>query len=68
MSERGIKWACKYCTYKNWPSAIKCTMCGAQKPTGIIAEDPFKSDSSDVGRDWILPALNFVMDFVMSRL
>lgn len=52
MSERGIKWACKYCTYKNWPSAIKCTMCGAQKPTGIIAEDPFKSDSSDIGRDW----------------
>ncbi|EPQ16806.1 Ubiquitin thioesterase ZRANB1 [Myotis brandtii] len=23
MSERGIKWACEYCTYENWPSAIK---------------------------------------------
>nr|5AF6_F Chain F, TRABID [Homo sapiens]5AF6_G Chain G, TRABID [Homo sapiens]5AF6_H Chain H, TRABID [Homo sapiens]5AF6_I Chain I, TRABID [Homo sapiens]5AF6_J Chain J, TRABID [Homo sapiens] len=33
MSERGIKWACEYCTYENWPSAIKCTMCRAQRPS-----------------------------------
>ncbi|XP_053168923.1 ubiquitin thioesterase ZRANB1 [Hemicordylus capensis] len=53
MTERGIKWACEYCTYENWPSAIKCTMCRAQRPTGtIITEDPFKSGSSDGGRDW----------------
>ncbi|XP_062988868.1 ubiquitin thioesterase ZRANB1 [Elgaria multicarinata webbii] len=53
MTERGIKWACEYCTYENWPSAIKCTMCRAQRPSGtIITEDPFKSGSSDVGRDW----------------
>ncbi|KAM8783525.1 ubiquitin thioesterase ZRANB1 isoform 2-T3 [Rhynchonycteris naso] len=53
MSERGIKWACEYCTYENWPSAVKCTMCRAQRPSGaIITEDPFKSGSSDVGRDW----------------
>lgn len=53
MSEHGIKWACEYCTYENWPSAIKCTMCRAQRPSGtIITEDPFKSGSSDVGRDW----------------
>ncbi|XP_053778481.1 ubiquitin thioesterase ZRANB1 [Desmodus rotundus] len=53
MSERGLKWACEYCTYENWPSAIKCTMCRAQRPSGtIITEDPFKSGSSDVGRDW----------------
>ncbi|XP_075390064.1 ubiquitin thioesterase ZRANB1 isoform X1 [Tenrec ecaudatus] len=53
MSERGMKWACEYCTYENWPSAIKCTMCRAQRPSGtIITEDPFKSGSSDVGRDW----------------
>ncbi|XP_036121776.1 ubiquitin thioesterase ZRANB1 isoform X1 [Molossus molossus] len=53
MSERGIKWACEYCTYENWPSAIKCTMCRAQRPSGtIITEDPFKSGSSDVGRGW----------------
>ncbi|XP_029466473.1 ubiquitin thioesterase ZRANB1 [Rhinatrema bivittatum] len=53
MTEHGIKWACEYCTYENWPSAIKCTMCRAQKPSGaIITEEPFKSSSSDVGRDW----------------
>ncbi|XP_032081924.1 ubiquitin thioesterase ZRANB1 [Thamnophis elegans] len=53
MTDRGIKWACEYCTYENWPSAIKCTMCRAQRPSGtIITEDPFKSTSSDVGRDW----------------
>ncbi|NWV24345.1 ZRAN1 thioesterase, partial [Malurus elegans] len=53
MTERGIKWACEYCTYENWPSAIKCTMCRAQRPSGtIITEDPFKSGSSDISRDW----------------
>ncbi|XP_054030617.1 ubiquitin thioesterase ZRANB1 [Melanerpes formicivorus] len=53
MTERGMKWACEYCTYENWPSAIKCTMCRAQRPSGtIITEDPFKSGSSDIGRDW----------------
>lgn len=53
MTECGIKWACEYCTYENWPSAIKCTMCRAQRPNGtIITEDPFKSGSSEVGRDW----------------
>ncbi|NWU43427.1 ZRAN1 thioesterase, partial [Hylia prasina] len=53
MTERGIKWACEYCTYENWPSAIKCTMCRAQRPSGtIITEDPFKSGTSDIGRDW----------------
>ncbi|NXW78636.1 ZRAN1 thioesterase, partial [Hirundo rustica] len=53
MTERGSKWACEYCTYENWPSAIKCTMCRAQRPSGtIITEDPFKSGSSDIGRDW----------------
>ncbi|XP_038599700.1 ubiquitin thioesterase ZRANB1 [Tachyglossus aculeatus] len=53
MSERGPKWACEYCTYENWPSAIKCTMCRAQRPSGtIITQDPFKGGSSDGGRDW----------------
>lgn len=45
MSELAAKWACEYCTYENWPSAIKCTMCRAQRPSGgaIITEEPFKS-------------------------
>ncbi|KAL7869763.1 hypothetical protein AOLI_G00137510 [Acnodon oligacanthus] len=46
MTELGMKWACEYCTYENWPSAIKCTMCRAQRPSGtIITEEPFKSGS-----------------------
>ncbi|MBN3324529.1 ZRAN1 thioesterase, partial [Atractosteus spatula] len=54
MTELGIKWACEYCTYENWPSAIKCTMCRAQRPNGtIITEDPFKSSSSlESSREW----------------
>ncbi|KAM4033013.1 ubiquitin thioesterase ZRANB1 isoform 2-T4 [Anomaloglossus baeobatrachus] len=50
MTEHGIKWACEYCTYENWPSAIKCTMCRAQRPSGaIITEEPFNSSAPNVG-------------------
>ncbi|XP_077585154.1 ubiquitin thioesterase zranb1-B [Stigmatopora nigra] len=45
MTELVVKWACEYCTYENWPSAIKCTMCRAQRPSAgsIITEEPFKT-------------------------
>lgn len=47
MTDFQPKWSCEYCTYENWPSAIKCTMCRAQRPTGpIITEEPFKSSPS----------------------
>lgn len=47
MTDFQPKWSCDYCTYENWPSAIKCTMCRAQRPTGpIITEEPFKSSPS----------------------
>jgi len=26
------KWMCDYCTYSNWPSSAKCTMCRGNKP------------------------------------
>lgn len=54
MTELGLKWACEYCTYENWPSAIKCTMCRAQRPSAtIITEEPFKSSPSvDGSREW----------------
>ncbi|KAG5855350.1 hypothetical protein ANANG_G00048170 [Anguilla anguilla] len=57
MTELGVKWACEYCTYENWPSAIKCTMCRAQRPSGtIITEEPFKSGPGlDGGREWDPP-------------
>lgn len=34
------KWTCEYCTYKNFPSAQKCTMCRGAKP--LITEDIYK--------------------------
>ncbi|XP_028826454.1 ubiquitin thioesterase ZRANB1 [Denticeps clupeoides] len=57
MTELGVKWACEYCTYENWPSAIKCTMCRAQRPgSAIITEEPFKSSPAlDPSRDWDPP-------------
>ncbi|XP_026078043.1 ubiquitin thioesterase ZRANB1 [Carassius auratus] len=36
MTEVCVKWSCEYCTYENWPSAVKCTMCRAQRPSGTI--------------------------------
>ena len=34
-NEQNIKWACRNCTYENWPSAIKCTLCYAPRPPNI---------------------------------
>ncbi|XP_068610397.1 ubiquitin thioesterase Zranb1-like isoform X2 [Brachionichthys hirsutus] len=43
MTEPKPKWVCDYCTYENWPSAIKCTMCRAPRRVPIITEEPYKS-------------------------
>lgn len=57
MTEQRIKWACDYCTYENWPSAVKCTMCRAQRSRGpIITEEPYKnSPDLDPSPDWDPP-------------
>lgn len=34
------KWACEICTYENWPSSLKCTMCCSKKP--LFGEDIYK--------------------------
>lgn len=34
------KWTCEYCTYANYPSALKCTMCRGSKP--LLNEDIFR--------------------------
>nr|CAD7434134.1 unnamed protein product [Timema monikensis] len=34
------KWACDYCTYENWPSSLKCTMCRGAKP--LLGEDIYR--------------------------
>ncbi|KAJ8686660.1 hypothetical protein QAD02_022454 [Eretmocerus hayati] len=39
------KWTCEYCTYENWPSSLKCTMCRGAKP--LLGEDIYRlRDSS----------------------
>lgn len=30
------KWRCDYCTYLNWPKALKCTLCQAPRPVQLI--------------------------------
>ncbi|KAJ8013960.1 hypothetical protein DPEC_G00035270 [Dallia pectoralis] len=54
MTEPAGKWACEYCTFENWPMAIKCTMCRAPRPSGgaIITEEPFRSPGLDTGHRW----------------
>ncbi|XP_014222757.1 ubiquitin thioesterase trabid isoform X1 [Trichogramma pretiosum] len=34
------KWTCEYCTYKNYPSSMKCTMCRGVKP--LFGEDIYR--------------------------
>lgn len=39
-SDKGQKWKCEICTYENYPSSLKCTMCQASKP--LLSEDIFR--------------------------
>lgn len=34
------KWMCEYCTYENFQSSLKCTMCAGHKP--LLNEDIFR--------------------------
>lgn len=34
------KWVCEYCTYENYPSSLKCTMCRGPKP--FVSEDIYR--------------------------
>lgn len=46
-NEQNIKWSCDYCTYLNWPTAVRCVMCRASRqgnPTQEIINDTGKSD------------------------
>ncbi|XP_044003616.1 ubiquitin thioesterase trabid isoform X2 [Aphidius gifuensis] len=42
------KWNCEYCTYENWPSSLKCTMCRGAKP--LFSEDIYKLRNSSPQR------------------
>lgn len=57
MTDQRGKWACEYCTYENWPSANKCTMCSAPRMRGpIITEEPYKTGPDlDPSPEWDPP-------------
>ncbi|KAK2712748.1 hypothetical protein QYM36_011443 [Artemia franciscana] len=38
------KWKCDYCTFLNWPSSQKCTMCRALRPLRLISPTSSKLD------------------------
>lgn len=40
LEEAESKWTCEYCTYENWPSSLKCTMCRGAKP--LLGEDIYR--------------------------
>lgn len=40
LEETESKWTCEYCTYANWPSSLKCTMCRGAKP--LLGEDIYR--------------------------
>ena len=40
LKETESKWNCEYCTYENWPSSLKCTMCRGAKP--LLGEDIYR--------------------------
>ena len=33
------KWICEYCTYSNWQSSTKCTMCRGKKPVILCSSE-----------------------------
>lgn len=45
MSENEKKWSCEYCTYENYQSAVKCTMCRGPRP--FISEDIYSLHIND---------------------
>ncbi|KAK9878143.1 hypothetical protein WA026_021158 [Henosepilachna vigintioctopunctata] len=45
MSESEKKWSCEYCTYENYPSALKCTMCRGPRP--FMSEDIYSLHDID---------------------
>lgn len=42
-NEQNLKWPCEYCTYENWPSAIKCALCLARRPAHVICPQPHRT-------------------------
>lgn len=41
-AETKRKWKCKYCTYENFPSSIRCTMCREEKVLAGLNSDIYQ--------------------------
>lgn len=54
MSCEESKWTCEYCTYENWPSSLKCTMCRGSRP--YIGENIYRLGGESPGPPEILVA------------
>uniref|UniRef100_T1IIP4 ubiquitinyl hydrolase 1 n=1 Tax=Strigamia maritima TaxID=126957 RepID=T1IIP4_STRMM len=50
------KWACEYCTYENWPSANKCTLCRGPKLPQLIAEEATRQDHDIYNLSPLIPS------------
>lgn len=56
MSEANkTKWSCEYCTYENFPSSQKCTMCRGPRP--FHSEDIYRLHGNDSLANVTLPSL-----------
>ena len=41
MAVTGIsKWTCPTCTFNNWPSSVKCVLCGCSRPNEVTPQWP----------------------------
>ena len=40
------KWRCLQCTYENWPSALKCTICSSMKPVANLTQHVNNSNNN----------------------
>ena len=41
------KWRCLQCTYENWPSALKCTICSSMKPVANSTQYVYNSNNNN---------------------
>ncbi|KAF5304182.1 hypothetical protein FQR65_LT08076 [Abscondita terminalis] len=56
MSENNkAKWSCEYCTYENFPSSQKCTMCRGPRP--FHSEDIYRLHGNESLTNATLPSL-----------
>lgn len=64
MAENTKKWACRRCTFENWPRSRRCTLCGAFRQTPcLVAENESPhidtSNSKLLNGGWSCPTCTY---------